>query len=87
MNNFVIIILVIMIFVSAIEVVYARHTTRKIFVDIQTLEAEKNKLIDEWGRLQLEQSTWATNDRIESIAREELKMKSPSLDETILIKR
>ena len=87
MNNFVIIILVIMIFVSAIEVVYARHTTRKIFVDIQMLEAEKNKLIDEWGRLQLEQSTWATNDRIESIAREELKMKSPSLDETILIKR
>ena len=64
MSRFVLFILVVMVFVSAVEVVYARHQTRKLFVEIQALEKEKNLLDEEWGRLQLEQSTWATNDRI-----------------------
>lgn len=76
-----------MVFASAVEVVYARHQTRKFFVEIQALEKEKNLLDEEWGRLQLEQSTWATNDRVESLARNELKMKPPSMKEIIFIKQ
>ncbi len=87
MNRFVLLILTTMVFVSAVEVVFARHQTRKLFVEIQDLEKERNMLDEEWGRLQLEQSTWATDDRVESLARDELKMKTPEMKEIILIKQ
>ncbi|NIO85636.1 MAG: cell division protein FtsL [Candidatus Aminicenantes bacterium] len=87
MNRIVLLLLTIMVFISAVEVVYARHQTRKLFVDIQELGKEKNVLDEEWGRLQLEQSTWATDDRIESMARSELNMKPPEMKEIILIKQ
>ncbi|MEQ8938738.1 MAG: cell division protein FtsL, partial [Gammaproteobacteria bacterium] len=57
------------IFVSALQVVIARHETRRLFVDLQAMERTQDELKEEWGRLQLEQSTWAINDRIESVAR------------------
>ena len=87
MNRFVIFILTGLVFFSAVEVVNSRHQTRKLFVEIQILEKEKNLLDEEWGRLQLEQSTWATNDRVESLARSELQMKPPLMKEIILIKQ
>jgi cell division protein FtsL len=87
MNRFVLLILTTMVFVSAVEVVFARHQTRKLFVEIQDLGKERNMLDEEWGRLQLEQSTWATDDRVESLARDELKMKTPEMKEIILIKQ
>ena len=87
MSRFVLFVLIAMVFVSAVEVANARHQTRKLFVEIQTLEKEKNSLDEEWGRLQLEQSTWATDDRVESLARNELQMKPPLMKEIILIKQ
>jgi cell division protein FtsL len=87
MNRFVLLILTIMVFISAVEVVYARHQTRKLFVEIQDLEKERNVLDEEWGRLQLEQSTWATDDRVESLARDVLKMKTPEMKEIIFIRQ
>ena len=65
------------VLVSAVEVVIARHETRKLFIEIQDLEKTRDQLNEEWGRLQLEQSTWATDDRIESFARMQLGMKNP----------
>ncbi len=87
MNRIIFLILTTLVFVSAVEVVYALHQTRKLFVEIQDLEKERNMLDEEWGRLQLEQSTWATDDRVESLARDELKMKTPEMKEIILIKQ
>ena len=39
----------------------------------------------EWGQLQLEQSTWATDDRIESFARTRLGMKAPDDNSMVLL--
>jgi cell division protein FtsL len=79
-------ILSIAVFISAIEIVIARHDTRKIFVEIQELENARDTLEEEWGRLQLEQSTWATDVRIESLAHSELKMKQPKMHSIVLLK-
>lgn len=65
------------VLISAVEVVIARHETRKLFIEIQDLEKNRDQLNEEWGRLQLEQSTWATDDRVESFARMQLGMKNP----------
>jgi cell division protein FtsL len=73
------------IFVSALQVVITRHETRRLFVELQALERTRDELNEEWGRLQLEQSTWAINDRIESFARTKLSMKMPERSSMVLL--
>ena len=68
------------VFISALEVVIAQHEARKLFVEIQEQERIRNELDDLWSRLQLEQSTWATDDRIETLARTKLGMVEPDVD-------
>ncbi len=77
--------LYIAIFLSALQVVIARHETRRLFVELQALERVGDELNEEWGRLQLEQSTWAINDRIESFARTKLDMKMPERSSVVLL--
>ena len=73
------------VFVSALEVVIAQHRARKLFVEIQAQEKIHNDLDDLWSRLQLEQSTAATDDRIETLAKSELGMVEPDTDSIRLL--
>jgi cell division protein FtsL len=75
------------VIVSAIGVVYAIQESREQFVELTRLGSERDDLNFEFGRLQLEQATWAENNRIEQIARGRLGMVSPSPAETIVIRR
>ncbi len=75
----------IVIFLSALQVVIARHETRRLFVELQALERTRDELNEEWGKLQLEQSTWAVNDRIETFARTKLGMKMPERSSVVLL--
>lgn len=77
--------LMICVFVTAMQVVIAQHDSRKLFVEIQGLEQTRDDLNEEWSRLLLEQSTWATDARIETIARNDLGMVSPEQDTKVLI--
>lgn len=78
-------ILLIITFVSAISVVYVKHYNRKLFVELQQLEKQRDDMEVEWGKLQLEQNTWATHARIERIAREKLQMTTPKSEDIIYI--
>ena len=73
------------VFASAIAVVYSRHQSRKLFVELQSLHQLRDQLDVDWGRLQLEQSTWATRGRIERLARERLDMITPSAGAVIVV--
>lgn len=75
------------VFISAVEVVVNQHMARKNFVDIQELEKIHDNLIEEWERLSLEQSTWATDDRIENTAKAQLGMIEPRTDNLVLLNR
>ena len=87
MKNVLLIFLGAAVFFSAIEVVIARHETRKLFVGIQAQEKQRDNLNEEWGRLQLEQSTWATDARIESVSKTELHMIEPETRAVMLISK
>ncbi|HEY8856369.1 MAG TPA: cell division protein FtsL [Rugosibacter sp.] len=70
--------LLLVVVICALSVVKTNHQSRKLFI---ALEAEQKHLRDlniEWGQLQLEQSTWAANVRVETLAREKLGMKRPA---------
>ena len=77
--------LYVVIFLSALQVVIARHDARRLFVELQKYEKERDELNEEWGRLQLEQSTWAVNDRIEAVARTKLNMKMPERSSVVVL--
>ncbi len=65
----------------ALSVVTARHEARKLFVELQAEEKRTRDLDIEWGRLQLEQSTWSMHGRIEQVARGQLRMNLPALED------
>lgn len=75
------------VFVSAIGAVTAQHESRRLFVEIQDLETLRDDFNEEWGRLQLEQSTWATDDRIETLARTRIGMRQPRAGSLVLLRR
>ena len=77
--------LVASIFLSAVQVVVSQHQARRIFGELQKLETTRDELNEEWGRLQLEQSTWVTDDRVELVARTELNMVEPETKSIVLL--
>ncbi|MCW5568059.1 MAG: cell division protein FtsL, partial [Dokdonella sp.] len=74
----VLVVLVAACVVSAIGVVHARHQHRQLYVDMTRLERARDELNIEFGRLQLEQATWAESNRIDQVARTRLGMKFPA---------
>ena len=71
------ILLLLAILVCALGVVTSQHKARKLFQAIEAEQERARQLDIEFGQLQLELSTWATSPRIEKIARERLKMRTP----------
>lgn len=78
--------LVVAVIGSAITVVWARHEHRQLFVELSRLERERDELNIEFGRLQLEQATWADTSRIEDVARTRLGMVEPEGDALIVVR-
>jgi cell division protein FtsL len=80
-------ILAVVCVISAIALVYTKHESRNLFVELEQLTTERDALNIEWGQLQIEQSTWATHARIERVALEELDLVRPKSTEIYLIER
>ena len=69
----------------AIAVITAQHQARKRFTDLEAEQAVAKKLAEEWTQLQLEQSTWATNKRVEAVAAKQLGMRLPDASSTVIV--
>jgi cell division protein FtsL len=70
---------------SAIGVVWSRHETRSLFIELQSLSSERDALDIEWGQLKLEQSAWSTHGRVEQTARVNLRMVIPRPNEVRIV--
>ena len=78
MRTIIVLALVFAVLVSAVSVVATQHSARAVFMEIEQLKKERDLLHEEWGRLQLEQSIWSTDDRIQRIVSEDLDMLEPN---------
>ena len=78
--------LILAVLTSAMLVVYSKHNNRLLFVELERLNTQRDQMNIEWGQLQLEQSTWATDSRIEKIATEKLGMRNVEYKNTVIIK-
>lgn len=74
------------IFVSAVAVVYIEAMNRMLYIDLQSLQKDRDSLTLQWGQLLLEQSTWATQARIQSIAENKLNMSMPDQSTIVMVK-
>ncbi len=72
---------------SSFGVIYSKHQSRKLFVELQLLRKQIDDIDIEWGRLQLEQSAWSAHGRIEKIASKRLNMKLPVADEIVYMQQ
>lgn len=72
---------------SALALVYTKHESRKLFVELEALTHERDQLNIEWGQLQIEQSTWSTHARIEQVATEDLSLMRPEPTDIYVIER
>lgn len=77
--------LVIAVLGSAIGVVYARHLHRQAYIALSGLEHARDELNIEFGRLQLEQATWAEANRIEQVAGNRIGMKYPADTDIVVL--
>ncbi len=74
------------VFVSALGVVMTKHESRQLFIKFEALKVERDELEVEWGKLTLEQATWATPTRVERIARDRLDMTLPPADRIVVMR-
>lgn len=72
---------------AALVVIDMRHRNRLHFVELQKLQAERDQLDTEWGRLLLEQGAWSEHRRIEGIARQQLGMVIPHSERVTVVYR
>jgi len=72
---------------TSMALVYTKHESRKLFVELEDLTHERDDLNIEWGQLQIEQSTWATHARIERVATDDLSLVRPEAAEIYVIER
>lgn len=80
------VLLVLMVIGSAISVVYAKYSSRQLFVNLQSKNRERDRIDMDWGKLQLEYGTWGAPRRVESLAHDDLKMRLPRAEEVVVIK-
>jgi cell division protein FtsL len=71
---------------SAMQVIYARHKARDLFVHLEKLNAERDSLEMEWGRLQLEQSYWSSHAFVERVANAKLQMNLPQTRDVRIVR-
>jgi cell division protein FtsL len=71
---------------SATAVIYSRHQARDLFVRLERLDAERDSLEMEWGRLQLEQSAWSSHAFVERVANAKLKMTLPQTRDVRIVR-
>lgn len=71
---------------TAVSAAYAKHQSRKLFIELQELEERRDAMDVEWGQLQLEQSTYTTHGKVEVAARKRLGMQTPEAQQVTIVR-
>lgn len=62
---------------SAAGAIYCEHRSRQLFIQLESLNAQRDNSQIEWGQLQLEQSAWSSHAFVERVASARLHMETP----------
>lgn len=79
------VLLLVSVIACALAVITSQHHARKAFAELENEQAAAAKLATELTQLQLEQGTWATHKRVESVAARRLGMRAPDAASTLVV--
>jgi cell division protein FtsL len=79
--------LLVLLTACALGLVTSQHKARKLFVEIEEEQERARGFEVEYGQLQLEASTWAMHTRVERIASQALRMRSPDARHVQIVQR
>jgi cell division protein FtsL len=85
-DTFLVSVLIVVMLFSAVAVVYVKNQERHLFSELQQARHASEKLAIEWGQLLLEQSTWVTPSRIQSVAQQRFAMHVPQTHHWVTVK-
>ncbi|TAL83374.1 MAG: cell division protein FtsL [Rhodanobacter sp.] len=75
------------VLISALGVVWTRNQSRVLFVRLTALQNQRDGLNIEYGKLELEQATYAEPRRVDSEARLKLDMVDPQPQDIRLLRQ
>ncbi|KOO14674.1 cell division protein FtsL [Vibrio xuii] len=78
-------VLLVLIFASAMGVVFTTHHTRQAITEKDQSMVERERLDNEWRNLLLEETALAEHSRVQAVAKQELDMKRPDSDKEVII--
>lgn len=78
--------LVAILMVSALAVIQSKYHSRSLFIQIQAQEKKLGNYEVEWGQLQLELTMLTEENRVERVAKKQLKLEMPQRKEIIYLK-
>ena len=71
----------------ALGLVTSQHKARKLFSELEREQSRARELEIEYGRLQLEASTWGLHARVEKVAAGTLGMRTPDARRVRIVER
>lgn len=77
--------LLVLVAASAFAVVFNSFLNRQSFIALTSLSQDYKELRIDFGRLQLEYSTWASPALVEQTALEKLRMQTPGAGQVVLV--
>lgn len=80
------VLLVMLVFCSALAVVYSAHKSRQLTSGWEQLQQQRDDLDIEWRHLLIEEMALAEHSRVERIASQQLAMKRPQPEKEIVVK-
>ncbi len=80
------IIAAVVLLLSSLAIVYSKYYSRLIFINIQKQEKTLDQYEVEWGQMRLELTMLEEQNRLELVAKEELKLVMPLREKIIYIK-
>ena len=80
-----VLVLAVGVIASGVWIVDVEHRSRQLFIEAEALNRELDRLQTDWGRLQIEQGTYATHSRIEALVRQRLELTVPSGEQLVVV--
>lgn len=78
--------LVMLVLGSAVGVIYLKHREVQLYVTLQGLKSQYEKVLEEQGRIRLEEAAWGNLAKIEDRARAELEMHYPQKTQRLVVR-
>ncbi|MCJ8170688.1 cell division protein FtsL [Atopomonas sediminilitoris] len=84
-GSLLLLVMFVLVLMTALGVAYTQHWNRLLLNDLYAELSVRDRALAEWGRLVLEQSTWTSHARIETLATGQLGMRVPAAVDVQLV--